>query len=337
MCENNLFSEDPMNRNKVEISFLVPFYNEDECVVPLYEKISSAAHQLDKSYEMVFVDDGSSDETFATLKDIAAKDSQVKVVSFRRNFGQTAAILAAIDYSNGDIIVTLDGDLQNDPNDIPKLLEKLDEGYDVVSGWRKNRKDRFLSRILPSKIANWLISKISKVRLHDYGCTLKAYRKNVIKGVRIYGEMHRFIPIFASWEGAKVTEIVVTHHPRTSGSSKYGISRTFKVVLDLIVIQFLAHYGQKPIYVFGGLGIISFFLGFLVGLWAVVLKLFYATSFISTPLPLLTVLLFVLGFNCVFMGLIAEIGVRTYYESQNKTTYVVREELNLSYPQSKSQ
>lgn len=223
----------------------------------------------------------------------------------------------------------MDGDLQNDPNDIPRLLAKLDEGYDVVSGWRRIRKDHALMRNFPSHVANKIISFISRVPLHDYGCTLKAYRRDVIEDVRLYGEMHRFIPIYAVWHGARVTEIEVSHHPRKYGKSKYGFERTVKVILDLIVIKFLGQYVQKPIHIFGFLGILSIIGGFFAGIWAVLLKMIYGTSFIKTPLPQLCVLLFVLGFNAILMGLLAEICIRIYYETGNKRTYLVRETRNI--------
>jgi glycosyltransferase involved in cell wall biosynthesis len=243
----------------MKLSVIAPCYNEEESLEKFYQWNKAVLENLEYEYEIVLVNDGSSDSTGAVLDSIAERDDHVKVIHFRRNFGQTAAMMAGIDYSTGDIVIPMDSDLQNDPKDIPRLLEKMEEGYEVVSGWRKDRKDNALKRNLPSRIANWLISKISGVSLHDYGCSLKAYRKDVIKGVKLYGEMHRFIPIYASWFGAKVTEIPVTHHARQYGTSKYGINRTIKVVLDLIVIKFLEGYSQKPIYLFGGFGFLSFF------------------------------------------------------------------------------
>ncbi|MBN1902867.1 glycosyltransferase family 2 protein [Candidatus Sumerlaeota bacterium] len=316
------------NNKPVDISIIVPFYNEEENVLPLYESIKDVMEETHKSFEMIFVDDGSADGTFHVLSDIAERDSLVRIISFRRNFGQTAAMAAGIDHSSGDIIIPLDGDLQNDPGDIPWLLEKLEEGYDVVSGWRKDRKDSPISRNLPSLVANKIISLISGVHLHDYGCSLKAYRRDVIQEVRLYGEMHRFIPIYAVWHGAKVAEIEVRHRPRRHGRSKYGIERTFKVILDLIVVKFLGQYVQKPIYVFGGLGILCVLGGFLTGFWAAYLKYARNTSFIQTPLPQLCVLLFVLGFNAILLGLLAEISTRIYYETQHKKTYLIREKRN---------
>jgi len=282
-------------------------------------------NRIEKDYEIVFVDDGSSDSTLKQLKLLTQKNPKVKVLSFSRNFGQTAALSAGIDFSKGDIIIPMDGDLQNDPEDISALLQKIEEGYDVVSGWRKDRKDPFLTRRLPSIIANKIISLIGGVKLHDYGCTLKAYRREILKNIRLYGEMHRFIPIYAQWVGARVSEIPVRHFRRRSGSSKYGMSRIIKVILDLMVVKFLLSYSQKPIYVFGGIGLLMILGAFLAGAYAVYLKFFEATSFILTPLPLLCVLLLVLGFLSILMGFLAEILTRTYYESQGKPTYQIRE------------
>ena len=312
-----------------ELSIIIPLFNEEENIALLYDRLIQGLEDVGKSFEIILIDDGSSDQTYRRIAELAEKDQRVKVVSFKRNFGQTAAISAGIDFASGDVLIPMDGDLQNDPDDIPLLLEKLAAGYDVASGWRKDRKDRVLSRVLPSKIANKIISVISGVRLHDYGCTLKAYRRDAIKGVRLYGEMHRFIPIFAVWQGAKVAEVVVHHNPRKFGRSKYGFWRVPKVILDLIVVKFLSDYAHRPIHVFGGLGLLCFAGGFLSGLYAVYLKCFRSTSFIETPLPLLTVLLFVLGFSSILMGLIAEISIRLYYESQDKPTYLIREKHNL--------
>jgi glycosyltransferase involved in cell wall biosynthesis len=304
-------------------------YNEQDNVFPMHERVSAALQQIGEAYEIIIVNDGSSDLTEAHLKSIADRDPCFKIVNFRRNFGQTAAMMAGIDLASGDVIVGLDGDLQNDPADIPKLLDKLAEGYDVVSGWRINRKDAALKRNLPSRIANWLISTISGIHLHDYGCSLKAYKKDVVKGVKLYGEMHRFIPIYASWQGGKVTEIPVDHYPRIHGSSKYGLERVMKVLLDLLVVKFLASYANKPIYVFGGFGLLSIAFSLVAGLWAIYLKIFENTSFISTPLPLLVVLAFITGVTSILMGLIAEIIIRTYYESQGKQVYLVKDTINL--------
>jgi glycosyltransferase involved in cell wall biosynthesis len=311
------------------LSITIPLFNEEENIQPLHERLVRELEALARPFEIILVNDGSSDGSERILDALAAKDPRVKVVHFRRNFGQTAAMMAGIHYASGEIIVPMDGDLQNDPADIAKLLAKLDEGYDVVSGWRKDRKDHSLRRNLPSRIANLLISRISGVHLHDYGCTLKAYRKEVVKGVKLYGEMHRFIPIYASWEGGKVAEVPVTHHARIHGGSNYGVDRVLKVVLDLIVVQFLARYAVRPIYVFGGFGIASLVLAFFAGLWALYLKFFEGVSFIQTPLPLLVVMLVVTGGMSTLMGLLAEIIMRTYYESQGKAVYVVKSTLNL--------
>jgi glycosyltransferase involved in cell wall biosynthesis len=311
------------------LSIVVPVHNEEDNILPVHERIRAAMDDIAADYEVIFVNDGSTDATEANLRALAEQDARCKVVNFQRNFGQTAAMMAGIELSSGDIIIGLDGDLQNDPTDIPKLLDKLAEGYDVVSGWRRDRKDNAVRRNVPSRIANWLISRISGVHLHDYGCTLKAYRKEVVKGVKLYGEMHRFIPIYASWQGGRVTEVPVNHHPRVHGHSKYGLERILKVILDLIVVKFLASYANKPIYVFGGFGLISIAVSFLAGLWALYLKFFENTSFISTPLPLLVVLAFITGIMSILMGLIAEIIMRTYYESQGKQVYLVRDTLNL--------
>jgi glycosyltransferase involved in cell wall biosynthesis len=307
------------------ISVIIPVYNEGQNISSLYEKLASVLDQIGKGYEVIFVDDGSSDDTLAHLKSISEKSSQVRVLVLSRNFGQTAALSAGIDSSRGGIIIPMDGDHQNDPEDIAPLLQKIEEGYDVVSGWRQDRKDPFLKRRLPSILANKIISFIGGVRLHDYGCTLKAYRRDILKNIRLYGEMHRFIPIYAEWIGGRVSEIPVRHHARKFGSSKYGMSRVFKVILDLMVVKFLVSYSQKPIYVFGGMGFLMIFGSFLSGLYALYLKFFKGVSFILTPLPLLCVLLLTLGFLSILMGLLAEILTRTYYESQGKPTYQIKE------------
>ena len=313
----------------MKISIIIPTYNEEESLEELTRDIVRSANDIDMLYEVIFVNDGSTDASRRKLEELARSTDTVKVINLRRNFGQTAAMMAGLDFASGDIIITMDGDLQNDPTDIAKLLKKMDEGYDVCSGWRKDRQDRLFTRILPSKIANWLISRISGVRLKDYGCTLKAYKRDVIRDIKLYGEMHRFIPICASWQGAKVTEIPVTHRARKYGTSKYGLERTFKVILDLFVIKFLSAYSQKPIYVFGGFGLVNFFLGFVAFCLMVYFKYFGQKSFIETPLPQLVILFFLMGFVSLLMGLIAEIQMRTYYESQNKTIYSVENTINM--------
>ena len=316
-----------------ELSVVIPVYNEEESLELLYSKLSDSLDKLNRTWELILIDDGSRDRSWALLEGIAARDPRVRCVRFVRNFGQTAALSAGIDYASGDIIIPMDADLQNDPADIINLLQKLDEGFDVVSGWRKDRQDELFTRLIPSWTANKLISVISGVRLHDYGCSLKAYRREVIKDVRLYGEMHRFVPIYANWMGARVTEIPVTHHARQFGKSKYGLSRTVKVVLDLILVKFLSSYATKPIHVFGTMGLLSVLAGILAFTWMVILKFFYATSFIETPLPVLVAMCFLLGVQFVFMGLLAEINVRTYHESQGKSIYVVKNVLNGPQPQ----
>lgn len=313
------------------LSVIIPLYNEAENILSLYEALVAVVPSLGCDLEIILVNDGSIDGSRLILDDLACRDRRVKVIHFRRNFGQTTAIMAGIDYSSGDVLIPMDGDLQNDPEDIPKLLDKLQEGYQVCSGWRDDRKDHPLKRNLPSRIANWLISAISGVKLHDYGCSLKAYRREVIKGVKLYGEMHRFIPIYATWQGARVAEIPVTHHPRIHGKSKYGLERTFKVILDLIVVKFLAQYAQKPIYVFGTFGLFSLFVATLAALAALYYKVFGYKSFIETPLPLIFVMASITGIMCILMGLLAEIIMRTYYESQGKPVYLIDECRNLEH------
>jgi glycosyltransferase involved in cell wall biosynthesis len=315
-----------------ELSLFLPVFDEEENLREMHAKIASALDALGKSAEVIFVDDGSTDNSLAILKEIAAKDDRVRVISLRRNYGQTAAMSAGIDAARGEILIPMDADLQNDPADIAKLLEKLDEGYDVVSGWRKNRQDKLISRKIPSKIANRIISWIGGVHLHDYGCSLKAYRREVLQDVRLYGEMHRFIPIYASWAGARVTEIPVDHHARTRGKSKYGISRTIKVVFDLITIKFMAEYHTKPLYVFGTFGLLAFLSSVIAGLYAVFLKSAarlgfpqWHADFVETPLPILCIVMFAISIQFFLMGLLAELLVRTYHESQDKAIYAVRE------------
>jgi glycosyltransferase involved in cell wall biosynthesis len=311
------------------ISVTVPIYNEAENLHLLYERVRDALAGIGQPWELVLVDDGSTDASRDVLDQLAANDKRVKVIHFRRNFGQTAAMMAGIDFAAGEIIIPMDGDLQNDPADIPRLIAKLEEGYDVVSGWRKERQDARITRKLPSNLANRLISRVLGVRLHDYGCSLKAYRREVIKGVKLYGEMHRFVPVYASWQGARVTEIPVAHHARQFGESKYGLERTMKVVLDLIVVKFLAKYQQKPMYVFGAFGLFSLALSGLSALWALYLKLFAGVSLILTPLPQVFVMTAIMGFMCILMGLLAELLTRTYYESQDKPVYLVGETRNV--------
>ena len=310
----------------MDLSLVIPVYNEEENLLLLFEAILDPMRKLDRSWEVVFVDDGSQDDSLKVLRKLAAMDPEhVRVVVFRRNFGQTAAIAAGIDHSEGETIVLLDADLQNDPADIPMLLDKLDEGYDVVSGWRKDRKDNAITRTLPSRIANGLISRVTGVHLHDYGCTLKAYRREVIKGFRLYGEMHRFIPVYAHAVGAKITEMPVNHHPRRFGEAKYGLERTLKVILDLFTVKFLVSYSAKPIYLFGGTGVALILGSSVLLLYLFIRRVFYAVSVLGSPLFQLGVMFLIMGFQSILMGLIAELLVRTYHESQAKTTYTLRE------------
>ncbi|MEJ7670331.1 MAG: glycosyltransferase family 2 protein [Casimicrobiaceae bacterium] len=320
---------DTVRGESAVISVTIPVFNEEESLPKLCERLTESLRKLPQAWEVIFVNDGSTDGTAALLDEIAASDAAFKVVHFRRNFGQTAAMQAGFDFASGDIIVPMDADLQNDPDDIPLLLEKLKEGFDVCSGWRQSRKDAALRRNLVSRMANRLISAVSGVRLHDYGCTLKAYRRDVIEGVKLYGEMHRFVPIYASWMGARVGEIPVRHHAREFGKSKYGLERVFKVLMDLLVVKFLSRYTQKPMYVFGGAGLGSFALAVIAATYAVYLKFFEGTSFVQTPLPLLAFFGALTGLICFLMGLLAEMLTRIYHESQGKSTYIVKTTRNI--------
>lgn len=315
-----------------DLSLIIPVCNEVETLETLYDQLIAVLAPSKSTYEIIFIDDGSTDGSYEKLRELWAKDPHLKVIKFARNFGKTAAMSAALDIARGNVIIPLDADLQNDPKDIPRLLAKLDEGYDVVSGWRKKRHDELFLRLIPSWIANRLISSITGVRLSDYGCCLKAYRRDVIRDVRLYGEMHRFVPIYATWHGARVTEIPVIHHPRRHGKSKYGISRTFKVVLDLITVTFMSNYLTKPIYVFGSVGLASFAISIAAFLWMVILRCCYATHFIDTPLPVLVAMFFVVGVQLILMGLLAELLMRTYYESQDKRTYIINTLLDTPEP-----
>jgi len=310
----------------MNLSLVIPVYNEEENLPLLYEAILNVMGKLGQPWEVLFVDDGSQDNSLSVLRNLATKDPEhVRVVVFRRNYGQTAAIAAGIDHSEGETIVLLDADLQNDPADIPMLIDKLDEGYDVVSGWRKNRKDNAITRTFPSRIANGLISWVTGVHLHDYGCTLKAYRKDALEGVRLYGEMHRFIPVYAKAVGAKITEIPVNHHPRQFGVAKYGLERTLKVILDLFTVKFLISYSAKPIYLFGGTGLALIFGSTAMLLYLFIRRILDNVPVLGSPLFQLAVMFFILGFQSILMGLIAEMQVRTYHESQAKPTYTLRE------------
>ncbi|MEE8583982.1 MAG: glycosyltransferase family 2 protein, partial [Acidobacteriota bacterium] len=299
-------------------------YNERENLKALYGSLKQALDPLGRSYEILFIDDGSLDGSTALLDELAHSDPTVRLLEFSRNFGQTAAIAAGFDHARGEVIIPLDADLQNDPADIPRILERLEEGYDVVSCWRKNRQDPFLTRVLPSRLANLLISWISGLRLHDYGCTLKAYRCDVVRHIRLYGEMHRFIPIFASWAGARVTEIPVQHHPRRHGTSKYGLTRTVKVLLDLITIKFLGSYSTKPMYLFGGLGLLSFLGGGLASFLTLYQKFFEGVKAHRNPILLISFFLFIVGVQFILFGLVAEMIARTYHEAQGKPIYILR-------------
>jgi dolichol-phosphate mannosyltransferase len=305
------------------ISIVIPVYNEEDNLDELLRQLNAAVSGLSDDLEFIFINDGSSDGSGQLLDRLSSEDSRLTVIHLLRNFGQTAALMAGFDHARGDIVVCLDADLQNDPDDIPSLLDKLDEGFDVVSGWRKNRKDAFFSRVLVSRIANSFISSISGVRMHDYGCSLKAYRASTLEGIRLYGEMHRLIPIYARWQGARIAELEVKHHARKHGASNYGIERVFKVVMDLIVVEFLHQYNQKPMYIFGAAGLVSFLAAFVAGALALYYKFLGDKSFIETPLPLLVALTTTTGFMCFLMGLLAELIVRTYYEAQGKRTYIV--------------
>ena len=305
------------------VSVVIPLYNEEENVRELHARLKTVLDALGKDYEVLFIDDGSTDSTLSLLQDIQAQDNRIVVLSLRRNFGQTAAFAAGFDYSRGDIIITMDGDLQNDPNDIPKLIEMMKDN-DLVSGWRKKRKDPFLSRRLPSVMANWLISKVTGVNLHDYGCSLKAYKRDVIKNLKIYGEMHRFIPAVASWYGVRIAEVETTHHPRLRGKSKYGISRTVRVVLDLITVKFLQSFSTKPLQFFGPIGLLSGALGFLISLYLALGKFFMGREIGGRPLLLLGALLIIVGIQFIGMGLLGEMMVRVYHETQKKPIYVIK-------------
>ena len=327
----------PLNRRSVSrkhtISVVTPIYGEEDNVEPFFAALLPVLRGLGRDFEIIAVNDGSLDGSLQRLRAASATIPELRVIDFRRNYGQTAAIMAGIDYAAGEIIIPIDADLQNDPEDIPGLLAKLDEGYDVVSGWRQDRKDQVFRRNLLSRIANIAISWVSGVKLKDYGCTLKAYRSDVLKDVRLYGEMHRFIPIYASWMGARTTEVPVRHHPRRAGSSKYGLERIGKVLLDLMVVKFLERHFVKPIYVFGGFGLFTLFLSVIFMGTLLYLKIFKGVSMILTPLPLLVALTFLVGFMSILMGLLAEMLVRIYFDSEGRAPYHVRELIN--FPEQK--
>ena len=309
----------------MDITVVVPVMNEEESLEELYRRLKGVLDKLGRSYEIIFIEDGSRDSSFEILKNLALEDGKVRVVRFRTNFGQTAALSAGFEHANGDIIVTTDADLQNDPEDIPKLLEKMEQGYDVVSGWRKRRRDKLLTRRIPSFFANKVISKITGVYLHDYGCTLKAYRREIVRNINLYGQMHRFIPALAKWVGASIGEVEVTHFPRKHGKSKYGLSRTIAVILDLITVRFLMSYSTKPIQIFGLLGVLSGGIGFVMGIVLILQRQLFGVGLANRPMLLLAVLLVFVGIQFISMGLLGEMQVRTYHESQNKPIYVVKE------------
>ena len=311
------------------ISITIPIHNEAGNLPRLYARVKESMTELGQPWELILVNDGSTDGSEHLLDGLAASDPAVKVVHFRRNFGQTAAMMAGFDHAGGDIIIPMDGDLQNDPGDIPLMLARLEEGYDVVSGWRKDRKDNALQRNLPSILANRLISFVSGVELRDFGCSLKAYRRDVLAGVRLYGEMHRFLPIYAHWHGARISEVEVRHYPRTSGQSKYGLERVLKVLADLITVKFLDRFQQKPMYLFGAVGLCSWLIGAVSGVSAVYRKYVWNEPFIQNPLLLLAVLTAVTGVMCILMGLLAEMIMRTFFESQGKRAYLIRATRNL--------
>ena len=309
----------------MELSVIIPVYNEAESLPDLHQALQDSLTVSNPEWEVVYVNDGSKDNSAQILEDLADSDPlHVRVVDFRRNFGQTAAIAAGIDYSTGDIIVLMDADLQNDPADIPMMIDQIHQGYDVVSGWRANRKDAFITRTLPSRMANWLISTVTGVHLHDYGCTLKAYRREVITGFRLYGEMHRFIPAYASSVGASMIEVKVRHHARKYGKTKYGLNRTIKVILDLFTVKFLLSYANKPIYLFGGTGVFLMLTSSLALIFLAIRRLVFGIPVLTSPVFQMSTMFFILGFQSILMGLIAEMQVRTYHESQQKPTYSIR-------------
>jgi glycosyltransferase involved in cell wall biosynthesis len=313
----------------VLISIVVPVYNEEQALVDLSQGVRQELTRLGQPWEIIFINDGSTDNSAAILDRLADSDQRIRVIHFKRNSGQTAAMMAGFDFAQGDVIIPMDGDGQNDPADIPRMLNLIEQGFDVVSGWRKDRQDSVIQRNIPSIFANRLISAVSGVRLHDFGCSLKAYKRQVVDGIRLYGEMHRFLPIYASWHGAKITELVVNHHARRTGESKYGFERVFKVLLDLLVVKFLDRAASKPMYLFGGCGVFSLAVSGLAFLWMLYLKFGRDISFIMTPMPLIVIMTFMIGMMCMLLGLLAEMITRTFYESQGKSIYNIREMRNI--------
>ncbi|NPA94814.1 MAG: glycosyltransferase family 2 protein [Thermodesulfobacteria bacterium] len=314
-----------LNKQEPFISVVVPVFNEEENIPELLKRIWAGLSETGWSFEVIVIDDGSTDRTAQILREQKRLYPELRVVIFRKNFGQSAAMTAGFDLARGSVVVTMDGDLQNDPADIPRLVEKLQEGYDVVSGWRKDRKDAKVSRLLPSKIANWLIGRTTGVRLHDYGCSLKAYRSEISKNLLLYGELHRFIPVLASFQGARIAEVVVTHHPRTRGKSKYGIGRTYRVLLDLMLMLFFQKFATRPLQFFGLAGGLMFVAGMLIELYLTAQKLFFGQDIGGRPLLLFGVLLIISGLMLFCIGLLAELIIRTYYEASGKRIYAIRE------------
>jgi glycosyltransferase involved in cell wall biosynthesis len=322
---NKTVNDQIKQRNKVDISIVIPVFNEEENVPMLYESLQEVLENCSRNYEVILVDDGSKDKTIEMLLQIHEKNKNFKIIKLRRNFGQTQAMKAGFEYASGETIITLDADLQNDPKDIPKILEKMDEGYDIVSGWRKNRKDKMVTRRIPSIIANKIISGLFGVRLHDFGCTLKAYRKEVLENIELYGEMHRYIPALASWMGVKVAEIPVNHNPRKFGKAKYGISRTIRVILDIITIKFLLTYSKKPMQIFGLIGVLAALVGAVITIWLIVERLFFDQPLSTRPLFILSISIIFIGAQLITMGLLGEVMMRTYHEGAGKPTYVIKE------------
>lgn len=316
----------------MRLSIVVPIYNEKDNVRLLYDSLLQTLSKMGETYEIIFVNDGSRDGTYEILLQLAQRDPAVKLVNFRRNFGQTAAMSAGIEMASGDVVVTLDGDLQNDPTDIPAMLDKLDEGYDLVHGWRKHRQDAFINRKLPSKIANWLISKVTDFPVHDLGCTLKVMRREIAQELRMYGEMHRFIPILANWQGARCVEVETRHHPRRFGQTKYGIWRTVRVLLDLVTVKFMIQYSVSPMKLFGGIGMLSMFGSLLTCAAVISMKLLGGVDMSGNPLLLLCGLLGMASLQFIVLGLLGEVSSRIYYESQNKRPYHIRELVNFQKP-----
>ncbi len=313
------------NKGRIDISVIVPIFNEEQNIFNLYGRLEKVLDKNGQSYEVLFIDDGSTDGSWEQMNEIHRKNNRFRIIKLRRNFGQTAAMSAGFDHCRGEVAITLDADLQNEPEDIPKLIDEINKGYDVVSGWRKNRKENYITRRLPSNMANRLISLLTGVRLHDFGCTLKAYRKDVIKNTKLYGEMHRYIPALASWMGITVSEVVVEHKPRKHGKSKYGLNRIFKVFLDIITLKFLLSFSTKPIQVFGLFGIVVGTLGGVLTIILLIQRIFFLISLANRPLFILAIFLVFIGIQFITFGLLAELNIRIYHESQQKPIYFIRE------------